>query len=119
MKISYLMLLLILPIKASAEWKEILKTDVYGYYMNTEGIDISGSKVSFWKLINNSNGSERGQIELDCSIRKFRILHFSSYSKQFAGGRLILVNNKPTEWSPIPPDSILGLEYDFLCAAAE
>lgn len=119
MKIAILILLSIIPFKANAEWKELIKIDESEYYFNTEGIQRSGTNVFFWQLINDLAGSKRAQIEVNCSIRKYRILYFSSHSEKFANGTISSISEDPTMWMAVPPDTAVGTAYNHFCKLAE
>jgi len=115
-------LLLIFCCSASAEWLIFSKADNGDkHYVDLSKMQTNKHLVSILSLVNfsqtGSDGlfSNRIHEEFDCLKERVRILSLSGYSEHFAGGKELHSQDKPGEWTHIPPETVLSERFLIAC----
>ncbi len=96
------------------------------HYADPNTIRKNGSMVKMWELqdlvnaqVSQSSGktyfSSKAQREHDCQDERTRILALSQHSGKMGRRDVIYSHADPSQWSPVPPGSILESLWKFAC----
>ncbi len=92
-------------------------------YIDMSTVSREGTKVKVWTLTSHQTTtalrqslSTKGQLEFDCSEAQFRLLTYFRFSDKMGTGKVMEVDNTSGDWSPIPPDSIVGNYSRLVCS---
>ena len=115
-------LLLMFCCSASAEWLLFSKADNGDkHYVDLSKMQTNKHLVSILSLVNfsqtGSDGlfSNRIHEEFDCLKERVRTLSLSGHSEHFAGGKKLHSQDKPGEWTHIPPETALSERFLIAC----
>lgn len=111
---------------ADAEWVQLGSIDEeYTYYANPSTIRRKGPLVQMWVLFeykqrNTVAGktleSKKEQMEFDCESEKGRYLESHEYSSRMGAGKPMYSDpNRPSQWHPFSPGSVLHTEQKYAC----
>ena len=116
---------LIAPIEAHAEWQKVTTTDSGSIYVDDGTIKRSGPIRSFWSLLDYRTPqkaqrgtyfvSTRTHMEMDCRKEMVHILQFSMHSGPMLTGEIVDSQGVMREWQTIPPDTPLVNLFKFVC----
>jgi hypothetical protein len=115
-------LLLAMSLPAAAEWVMITKNDSVTYYLDPDTVRKNGNMRRVWVLNNLKQRHKDGEMsrrslrEIDCKEEKSRILSLSTHSEPMVGGKTLVLENSPTEWGFIPPNSTNAHVFEFVCS---
>ncbi len=128
MKLILIAVLMLTATSAWAYWIPIgnaLPNGGYVIYVDPSTIRRSGNMVKMWNLLDYKTAqviaksgrhlSQMAQAEYDCKEERVRVLYFSLHSEQMANGEIVYFDNKPGEWSPIPPSTINAEFWKIAC----
>ena len=115
-------LLLMFSCSASAEWLLFSKVDNGDkHYVDLRKMQTNKHLVNILSLVNfsqpGSDGLFSNQIheEFDCLKERVRTLSSSGHSEHFAGGKKLHSQEKPGEWTHIPPETVLSERFLIAC----
>ena len=111
---------------ALAEWVAISESDAGVFYIKTESIRKSGSRVTMWELadmastVDSSTMSYRSyklKTELDCKHDQSRTLSGVFYSDRMGNGEVVFQysENEKGDWGSIIPDSVGQATFEYGC----
>ena len=120
-----LLLSLMAPLVAHAEWQKVTTTDSGIIYVDDGTIKRSGPIRSFWSLLDYRTPqkaqrgayfvSTRTHMEMDCRKEMVHILQFSMHSGPMLTGEIVDSQGVMREWQTIPPDTPLVSLFKFVC----
>ena len=123
--LAALLLALIAPIAAHAEWQKVTTTDSGIIYVDDGTIKRNGPIRSFWSLLDYRTPqkaqrgayfvSTRTHMEMDCRKEMVHILQFSMHSGPMLTGEIVDSQGVMREWQTIPPDTPLVNLFKFVC----
>jgi hypothetical protein len=123
--IASMLVALIAPMAAHAEWQKITTTDSGIIYVDDGTIKRNGPIRSFWSLLDYrmpqkaQRGayfvSTRTHMEMDCRKEMVHILQFSMHSGPMLTGEIVDSQGVMREWQTIPPDTPLVSLFKFVC----
>ena len=115
-------LLLMFCCPASAEWLLFSKADNGDkHYVDLSKMQTNKHLVRILSLVNFSQPGRDGLLsdqiheEFDCSKERVRALSLSGHSEHFAGGKKLHSQDKPGEWTHIPPETALSERFLIAC----
>jgi len=122
MKIIRLLLVLLMPFSAHAEWV-LVSDDTIGnkFYIDLDSIKIKKTIISAWtyqdwpKPDKLGDSSAKVLIEYDCKNKISRNNQFVTYNKPNLKGKETSNVKKNNEWDLVPPDSILEGTFEPIC----
>ncbi|TKB81937.1 MAG: hypothetical protein E8D44_13180 [Nitrospira sp.] len=113
------------PGPSDSEWVKLGITDDYAYYASPGTIHHKGPLVQMWTLrdytriqtvAGKSLLSEKTKVEYDCAEGKSRFLASLEYSSHMGGKEPMYSNpNRPSEWFPALPGSVVHAEWKYVC----
>jgi hypothetical protein len=113
--------------KSDSNWKFIDLTEENIHFIKPNSIEKDGVQRTYWSLTTYLTpiGSRRAlstvsKVQIKCDSKSARILFVYWYADRNGGGSGagddLLENRHPdSHWSPIPPDSELNSEQEFVC----
>ena len=120
-----MLLALMAPLTAPAEWKKVTTTDSGIIYVDDGTIKRNGPIRSFWSLLDYRTPqkaqrgayfvSTRTHMEMDCRKEMVHILQFSMHSGPMLTGEIVDSQGVMREWQTIPPDTPLVSLFKFVC----
>jgi hypothetical protein len=120
-----MLLALIAPMAAHAEWQKVTTTDSGIIYIDDGTIKRTGPIRSFWSLLDYRTPqkaqrgayfvSTRTHMEMDCRKEMVHILQFSMHSGPMLTGEIVDSQGVMREWQTIPPDTPLVNLFKFVC----
>jgi hypothetical protein len=120
-----MLLALIVPMTAHAEWQKVTTTDSGIIYVDDGTIKRNGPIRSFWSLLDYRTPqkaqrgayfvSTRTHMEMDCRKEMVHILQFSMHSGPMLTGEIVDSQGVMREWQTIPPDTPLVSLFKFVC----
>ena len=122
-KVFFLLVLSAAP--AYAEWIKVVSTDHDDFYLDSEQSQKFGSSITVWVLRDHltvrvgKNGpyqSSKDQMEIDCKVRRIRLLYSSDHPKAMGEGRFIDSSHGPMSWNSVDPRSTLNRIVSLACA---
>ena len=126
-KIILMMLLAGVSSSAAAEWFQVDKSNTFTVYADAATIRRSGNMVKMWNLLDFKTAeknlvtpskpylSERTQQEYDCNDERYRLLYLSHHSENMGNGEVVFADSDPSNWSPVPPQSIVEILWKLAC----
>lgn len=126
MKKILLLLILLFPVLAHAEWT-LIKTLGDGevkVYIDSATIKRNGNVVEFSTLFDYATvrtlsgapfRSATMQDEIDCAGKQSRTLAVISHSEAMAGGHVVSTATGYASWTPIAPKTIPSATLKFVC----
>jgi hypothetical protein len=119
MKALLILIVLLISTSAKAGWINLGKgyshDNTFTNYVDTTTIRKTGYKTRMWDLIDfetaqkiSNKGadilfrSSKTQSEYDCKKKQQRQLYMSLYTENLGKGEVVLTDNNPTKWEPIP-----------------
>jgi predicted amidohydrolase len=115
-------LLMVVCCSASAEWLLFSKADNGDkHYVDLTKMQTNKHLVRILSLVNFSQPGSDGLLsdqiheEFDCSKERVRALSLSRHSEHFAGGKKLHSQDKPGEWTHIPPETALSERFLIAC----
>jgi hypothetical protein len=115
-------LLMVVCCSASAEWLLFSKADNGDKnYVDLSKMQTNKHLVRILSLVNFSQAdsdellSKQIHEEFDCSKERVRALSLSGHSEHFAGGKKLHSQDKPGEWTHIPPETALSERFLIAC----
>ena len=122
MKIIRLLLILLMPLSANAEWVFVSDDSIGNkFYIDLTSVKIKKTVVSAWtyqdwpKPDKFGDSSAKVLTEYDCKHKISRSNHFITYSKPGLKGKEASNNKNDWEWGPVPSDSILEGTFEPIC----
>lgn len=121
------LLLAVVCNSAAAEWVKVASNKELAAYVDPDKGRWAGSKVIRWSLIDYKAVkdpatsapylSEKMQSEYDCEEKQSRLLYLSWHSGNMGSGEVVFSSssNPGRIWSPVPPDSITRILWEFAC----
>jgi hypothetical protein len=111
---------------ACAEWIKHGANEWEIVYYDSAISNPDNGKVRLWILFDFKkpklgvvNGktplSSKVNDEFDCRREMMRMLFYSLHAKNMGKGDVIHIDTRPTEWAPIPPDTIVRDMYYLSC----
>jgi hypothetical protein len=123
--VAAMLLVLIAPTAANAEWQKVTTTDSGIIYVDDGTIKRNGPIRSFWSLLDYRTPqkaqrgayfvSTRTHMEMDCRKEMVHILQFSMHSGPMLTGEIVDSQGVMREWQTIPPDTPLVNLFKFVC----
>ena len=123
--IAAMLLALMAPLTAQAEWQKVTATDSGIIYVDDGTIKRNGPIRSFWSLLDYRTPqkaqrgaffvSTRTHMEMDCRKEMVHILQFSMHSGPMLTGEIVDSQGVMREWQTIPPDTPLVSLFKFVC----
>ncbi len=123
--VAAMLLALIAPMAAHAEWQKVTTTDSGIIYVDDGTIKRNGPIRSFWSLLDYKTPqkaqrgayyvSTRTHMEMDCRKEIVHILQFSMHSGPMLTGEIVDSQGVLREWQTIPPDTPLVNLFKFVC----
>jgi hypothetical protein len=123
--IAAMLLALIAPTAAHAEWQKVTTTDSGIIYVDDGTIKRNGPIRSFWSLLDYRTPqkaqrgayfvSTRTHMEMDCRKEMVHILQLSMHSGPMLTGEIVDSQGVMREWQTIPPDTPLVNLFKFVC----
>ena len=115
-------LLILFSCSASAEWLLFSKADNGDkHYVDLTKMQTNKHLVSILSLVNFSQLASDGLLssqiheEFDCSKERVRALSLSSHSEHLARGKVLHSHNSPSDWTHIPPETVLFERFLIAC----
>lgn len=119
MKTLLILIVLLISTNAKAGWINLGKgyshDNTFTNYVDTTTIRKTGNMARMWDLMDfetaqkiSNNGtnilfrSSKTQSEYDCKEKLQRQLYMSLYAENLGKGEVVLTDNNPTKWEPIP-----------------
>jgi len=119
MKTLLILIVLLISTVAKAGWINLGKgyshDNTFTNYVDTTTIRKTDNKTRMWDLIDfetaqkiSNKGanilfkSSKTQSEYDCKKKQQRQLYMSLYTENLGKGEVVLTDNNPTKWEPIP-----------------
>ena len=119
MRTLLILIVLLTSTSAKAGWinlgKGYSQGNTFTNYVDTTTIRKSGNMARMWDLmdfeaaqrisnkgINILFRSSKTQSEYDCKKKQQRQLYMSLYTQNLGKGEVVLTDNNPTKWEPIP-----------------
>jgi hypothetical protein len=120
------MLMAVVSSSAFAEWVAIGSTDKFSAYVDAATIRQAGNMVKMWNLIDYKKAartvlsgkpylSATSQNEYDCKEERSRMLYSYWYTGNMREGKEVDSSSEPSEWEPVPPESVAEAEWKFAC----
>lgn len=116
--------LVVVSNSAMAKWIEMGKNEGYAVYAKPPVVSKDGKTSKMWSLIDlNAPETTKGhtylsiaeQYEYDCAEEKTKLVAFSWYSKNMAGGDVVLKDTQPKQWEKISPKSAREFLWKNAC----
>jgi hypothetical protein len=110
-----------------AEWTKVDWTDEYINYVDLDSIQINGSKVKMWFLIDYIDHTKvhkfkgtvylslKGQYEFDCQEIQSRGLASIGYSGNMSYGQVVGFDYAQYPWHSVPPGSVIEDNFNIAC----
>lgn len=134
-RILLLILLLLAPVIARAEWVEILTEDSIrevSVYIDSSAIRRKGNVFNFWTLWDFTTAqtdlpgapyrSAKSQQEIDCAARQSRVLTLAYHAEQMALGEVVFSyafdgssREFDRSWKPVAPNTFFSVIFKSLC----
>ena len=126
-KFILMILLTIVSSSAMAEWAAVAEGgETLTAYVDFATIRKVGDSVKMWstfnyKLVNiAADGkpyrSAKLQFEFECKEEQSRTLFFSFHSGNMGKGNVVYVEDKPQNFAPVPPDTIMETLWKVACS---
>ena len=99
-------------VSVAAEWVKVGANAKAVTYIDHQTIRKDGDFRRVWELSNNVTPDElgvrsaRALFEYDCKNEQFRFLSGTFFSGQMSEGEILKIENRPSAWYPIPPNTI-------------
>ena len=106
---------------AIANWLYIEHSDTYNMYLNKNSTTESGKTSRVWVLYDRKKGIREGGAsimmltEIDCHIKKIRILQDTTYKGQMGSGGALSTNTSIEPWRFITPSSLDDYLSNHIC----
>ena len=124
-KLLVLLFSLLISFNSYGEWTEVVSGDgVNFYYVDNESIIKNGRYIYYWELHDYGESLSEELIvmsakvykEVDCQMKKFKVLSDYYYSNQMGNGDLVHQSNvADTEWTYTAPGNIDETLITFSC----
>lgn len=106
---------------ALADWVAVSESDELVAYIEPSSIRSNGNLRMVWQLQDLKQRTEHGVmsrrmlVEYDCKDERFRILAIATHSEPMAGGKTLVIRDKPGEWSPFRPATPAEDTLEIVC----
>lgn len=113
---------LAISLPAAAEWVKIGETKDATFYIDPDTVRKNGNMRRVWLANDLKKRDEDGEMsrrsfrEYDCKEEKARILSLSTHSEPMVAGKTLFLDNSPSEWGFIPPNSTSANILKFVCS---
>ena len=125
-KLLTLLFSLLISFNSYGEWVFVTSDvdNVDFYYVDNESIINNGRYLYYWELHDYGTSLSETQVvmsakmykEVDCQMKKFKVLSDSYYSNQMGNGNLVHQSDKAdTEWTSTAPGNIDRMLITFSC----
>jgi len=123
-KAIFMMLLAGVSSGAAAEWVLAGRSEIATTYFDPATIIRTGTLVKMWNLFDLKAArlldtrlymSMKRQVEYDCKEARTRLLSFSGYSENMAGGEVVYSDFESHDWEPVSPGSGNAVLWTIAC----
>lgn len=110
------------PPSPSARWTSLSETQDAVFYIDTTSISAAGDSSKAWELVDRKKKDAAGQASLrflsqfDCKGNRFRHVVTISHSEPMAGGSVLRIADRPTEWATVPAGSASMFAFKYVCS---
>lgn len=117
-----LCLLALIAAPAWADWVKLGEVDNLTHYIDFTTIRKNGPLRRVWTLDDLDGGTLNGKMsnlllrEYDCKEERHRILSLAAFSEPMAKGKRLFLDEEPSKWSYIPPNSYSASIIKIVCA---
>ena len=92
------------------------------FYIDPATISKDGNFRKVWEVQDLKQRGRSGEMsrrflsEYDCKEERSRLLTRSAHSERMTGGKLLVMEDSPTEWSYIAPGTVGGFKLKVVCS---